>query len=105
MTEKKLVVFLACSIMVHAQEHSIEELFCNNTVNFRLNMELDLQTLFGLHEHSSTNWPRSQKFRNPPPPPPPRIWAHIRGRYWSARTDDISLCPPPVNVIVIFVKQ
>ncbi len=24
------------------------------------------------------------------PPPPPRIWAHIRGRYWSAKIDDIS---------------
>jgi hypothetical protein len=23
--------------------------------------------------------------------PPPRIWAHIRGRYWSANKDDISL--------------
>ncbi len=27
-------------------------------------------------------------------PPPPRIWAHIRGRYWSAKIDDISLWPP-----------
>ncbi len=27
----------------------------------------------------------------PPPPPPPRIWAHIRGRYWSAKIDDIFL--------------
>ncbi len=26
-----------------------------------------------------------------PPPPPPRIWARIRGRYWSAKIDDISL--------------
>jgi hypothetical protein len=23
-------------------------------------------------------------------PPSPRIWAHIRGRYWSAKLDDIS---------------
>jgi hypothetical protein len=29
-----------------------------------------------------------------PPPPPLRIWAHIRGRYWSAKIDDISLYPP-----------
>ncbi len=35
----------------------------------RLNMELDLQR------------PRNS----------PRIWAHIRGRYWSAKKDDISL--------------
>ncbi len=26
--------------------------------------------------------------------PSPRIWALIRGRYWSARIDDISLLPP-----------
>ncbi len=29
-----------------------------------------------------------------PPPPPTRIWAHIRGCYWSAKIDDISLWPP-----------
>jgi hypothetical protein len=26
--------------------------------------------------------------------PPPPIWAHIRGRYWSAKIDNISLWPP-----------
>jgi hypothetical protein len=32
--------------------------------------------------------------RNPPPPPPPSIWAHIRGRNWSAKIDDdISVWP------------
>jgi hypothetical protein len=56
----------------------------------RLKMELDLPNLFGLHVHSCTHWLRP---RNPPAPPPqyPRIWAHIRRRYWSAKTDDISL--------------
>ena len=34
--------------------------------NHRLNMELDLQSLFGLHVHSCTLWLRP---RNPPPPP------------------------------------
>ncbi len=29
--------------------------------------------------------------------PPPRIWAHIRGRYWSAKIYDISLWPPVCN--------
>jgi hypothetical protein len=43
--------------------------------------------LFGLHVHSFTHW-----LRPPPPPPPPhRIWAHIRGRYWSAKINDIFL--------------
>jgi hypothetical protein len=35
----------------------------------RLNMELDLQSLFGLHVHSCTHWLR-----------PCCIWAHKRGR-------------------------
>ncbi len=29
--------------------------------------------------------------------PTPRIWAHIRGRYWSAKKDDISLWPPAAS--------
>ncbi len=28
-----------------------------------------------------------------PATPPPRIWTHIRGRYWSAKIDDISWWP------------
>jgi hypothetical protein len=37
--------------------------------------------------------PCSQLFslaETPQPSPTPRIWAHIRGRYWSAKIDDIS---------------
>jgi hypothetical protein len=34
---------------------------------------------------------------NKTPHPPPRIWAHIRGRNWSAKIDDISLEPPARN--------
>jgi hypothetical protein len=33
---------------------------------YRLNMELDIQSLFGLHVHSSTHWLR------------PHIWAQLR---------------------------
>ncbi len=54
----------------------------------RLNMELGLQRLFGLHVHSCTHWLRPRN------PPPPRISAPIRGRYWSTKIDDISLWPP-----------
>jgi hypothetical protein len=50
-------------------------------------MELDLQSLFGLHVHSCTHC-------CDPATSLPRIWAHIRGRYWSAKIDDISLWPP-----------
>ncbi len=35
--------------------------------------------------HSCTHWLRPRN------PPPPRIWAHIRGRSWSAKIDDFSL--------------
>ncbi len=50
----------------------------------RLNVELDLQSLSGL-------WLRPRT----PPPPIPRILAHIRGRDWPAKIDDISLsCDP-----------
>jgi hypothetical protein len=51
----------------------------------KLNMEIDLQSVFRLHVHSCTHWLR------PATPPLPRIWAHIRGRYWAAKMDDISL--------------
>ena len=61
-----------------------------------LNMELHLQSLFGLHAHSLVttvliSWDPAT------PPHPPRIWAHIRGRYWSAKIDDIYLWPPAQN--------
>ncbi len=42
--------------------------------------------------YSCTHWQRTPKL-----PPPPRIWAHIRGRYWSAKIDDISLKPTALN--------
>jgi hypothetical protein len=41
---------------------------------------------FGLHVHSCSHWLR--------PSPIPRIWAHKRGRYWSAKIDRISFGPP-----------
>jgi len=49
----------------------------------RVNMESDLQ---GLFVHSCTHWLRPRTS-----PPFPRIWAHIRGRSWSTKIDDISL--------------
>jgi hypothetical protein len=52
----------------------------------RLNMELDLQSLYGLHVYSCTHWLRPRNS--------PRIWAHIRERYWSAKIDNISSLPP-----------
>ncbi len=38
------------------------------------------------------------------PSPPPRIWAHIRGRYWSAKMDDISLWPPGHSAMVLLAN-
>jgi hypothetical protein len=54
------------------------------------NMELDLQSLFGPHVYSCTHWLRPRTL-----PPTPRSWAHIRGRYWSDKIDDISCDPLP----------
>ena len=55
----------------------------------RLNMELDLQSLFGLLCTAVLIgcYPAT------PPPTTPRILAHIRRRYWSAKIDDISFNP------------
>jgi hypothetical protein len=44
--------------------------------------------------YSCTHWLRPRKS---PPPPLPLIWAHIRERYWSAKTDDISMQPPALE--------
>ncbi len=54
-------------------------------------MELDLQSLFGLLCTAALiGWDPA---RPQLPPPPPRIWAHIRGRYWSAKMQQTtSLC-------------
>jgi hypothetical protein len=53
----------------------------------RLNMELELQSLFGFYVQvfSLAETPRPQL------PPFAITWAHIRERYWSAKIDDISL--------------
>ncbi len=50
----------------------------------RLNMESDLLSLFGLHVYSSTHTVLAEPQT---PLRSPRIWAHIRGRYWSASQD------------------
>ncbi len=42
------------------------KLFCN-TNNHGLQMELDLQSLFGLHVHSCTHWLRPRTPIHPPP--------------------------------------
>jgi hypothetical protein len=59
---------------------------CLQAIQHRLNMELDLQSLFGLPCAAVLISYKTQH-------PPPRIWAHIRGRYWSAEIDNIFLCP------------
>jgi hypothetical protein len=67
-------------------------------------MELDLQSLFGLHVYSCTQgvykwlYPLSETPQLPPPPIP-LIWAHIRGvRYWPAKIDDVSLGLPELKL-------
>ena len=47
-------------------------------------MDLDLQSLFGLHV---TVCEQLYSLAETPPPPNPRIWTRIRGRFWSAKID------------------
>jgi hypothetical protein len=71
-------------------------------------MELDLQSLFGIHVHNCTLWQRPRRPAPPPPPDPPPIWAHIRGRYWLAKIDDISLGPlwvKPYHRLAFFFRK
>ncbi len=61
-------------------------------------MELDLFRLFGLlciQLYSLAKTPQL------PHSPPHLVWSHIRGRYWSAKTDDISLKLPEFNDRII----
>jgi hypothetical protein len=51
-------------------------------------MELDLQSFFGL-------LCTAVLIGLDPATPLPRFWARIRGRYWSAKIDDISLYVTP----------
>ncbi len=63
--------------------------------NRRLIMELDLSRLLGLLCTAVLiGWDTAT-----PPPPLLRIWTHIRGRYWTAKIDDISLSTPDSNVL------
>ncbi len=76
----------SCQIDGLRAENWFLELSRNQVWIHRLNMELDLQSLFGLLCAAVLiGWD--------PATPPPRIciWAQIRGRYWSAKIDDISL--------------
>jgi hypothetical protein len=51
----------------------------------RLNIELDIRSLFGLlYTAACRHWLRPRNS----PPPHPRIWAHIRGCYWSMVSQD-----------------
>ncbi len=52
----------------------------------RLNMELDLQSLFGLDVTWCSHWLRPRN-----PSPPLAFGLTYEGRYWSAKIDDISL--------------
>ncbi len=67
------------------------------TFNHRVKYKVDLQSLFGLHVHSCTHW--LHETRNSP-----RIWAHIRGHYWSANINDISLWSPACNVLYLLLR-
>ncbi len=57
-------------------------------------MDLDLQSLFGLHVTRCTQLYSLPETPQIPYPHIPGIWTRIRGRYWSGKIDDISLWLP-----------
>ncbi len=78
----------AVEVTVNSKEENSEDIFLDFVQEFGLwlhflKLELDLQILLGLL--------CTAVLIGGDPAPPPRIWAHLRGRYWSAKIDDISL--------------
>jgi hypothetical protein len=75
--------FLALLFRLQFTSYVPLDLYC------RLNMELDLQNLFGLHVYSCTHWLRHRKS-----PLPPHLGSYTRAPiYWSAKIDTY-LCNP-----------
>ncbi len=94
----QLVVLLRTGTVLYLQ-YILGCLALRVRTNHMLNMELDLQSLFGLHVHSCTHWlrPRNRD-------PYPHIRAHKRGRYWSVKIDDISLWLTGTNPKVKYIS-
>jgi hypothetical protein len=53
----------------------------------------EIERLFGLHVHICTHWLRQRNL----PPSPLAFGLIYKGRYWSAKVDDISLWPPDLS--------
>ncbi len=71
--------------------HSSPEL---DVLDHRLNMELDLHSLFGLHEHSCTHWAETPQL----PPSPPHLGSQTRALLVSQERRHIfSLKPPALD--------
>jgi hypothetical protein len=75
---------IICNVNVHIVPDLNENPWC---FMHGLNMELDLQSLFWAPCAFCSCTNRLRPRNNPPPP------AHIRGHYWSAKIEDISLLP------------
>jgi hypothetical protein len=60
-------------------------------VTYRLNIELDLRSLFGLHVHSCTHWLRARNL------PPPAFGLKYEGAIGEPRKTT-SLCDPLESV-------
>jgi hypothetical protein len=54
-------------------------------------MELDLQSFFGVMSRDVLNWQLYSLAETQQLPPTPSFGLVLRGRYWSAKIDDISL--------------
>ncbi len=81
---------LPCNIEASGSQLCYHAYSLEHNLQYRINNNYFL----GAHVYSRTHWLGHCNF----PPPLPHIWAHIRGRYWPAKIDNISLLPPIVSI-------
>ncbi len=83
-------------LIISGSSHSLLPIAFFVESHLRLNTELDLLSLFGLHVHSCTEWLRPCN-----PPPPTRIWLKYEGALGQPRKTT-SLCDqlPKMNRLI-----
>ncbi len=74
-------------------------LYISPEAYIRLNMELDIRSLFGLHVYSCTHWLR------PRPPPPPDMSSYTRALLVSQDRRHLFVAPPEGSTKVLWAGR